>query len=426
MLLSQSTDKEYSLQPVPAASRQKFWQTLVVMLGFTFFSASMWSGGTLGTGLTLLQFIAIVLVSNLLLGLYTGGLAYIAATTGLSTHLLARYAFGEKGSYLTSLLLAGTQVGWFGVGVAMFALPVQKVTGIDPIVLVVIAGLLMTSSAFWGMKALTALSIIAVPAIAILGTTSVFNASASVGGFSQVFEFQPAEALSYAAALTICIGSFISGGTLTPDFTRFSNSGRNAFISTVIAFFLGNSLMFLFGAIGAITTGESDISEVMFQQGLIIPAIIILGLNIWTTNDNALYASGLGFSNITKISKNKLVIINGIVGTIMATWLYNNFVGFLTLLGSAIPPIGAILLADYFIVNKRKYAHFSPEAFKKVNFVAILAWAAGLAAAKLIPGIPPLNAVVASAVLYVVVTRFVQYKENQKAYPTEIILKGQE
>lgn len=77
-------------------------------------------------------------------------------------------------------------------------------------------------------------------------------------------------------------------------------------------------------------TGNSDISDVMFSQGLIIPAILVLGLNIWTTNDNALYTAGLGLSNITKISKKKLVIISGLIVTIGAIWLNNNFTGFLT------------------------------------------------------------------------------------------------
>lgn len=46
----------------------------------------------------------------------------------------------------------------------------------------------------------------------------------------------------------------------------------------------------------------ADISDVMIAQGLLLPAIVVLGLNIWTTNDNALYASGLGFANITGMS----------------------------------------------------------------------------------------------------------------------------
>lgn len=408
MQKKQSTDAEYSLEAVPQSNRHGFWRMLVVMLGFTFFSASMWSGGTLANGLTFAQFITVVLAGNLILGLYTGGLAYIAASTGLSTHLLTRYAFGEKGSYVSSFLLSVTQIGWFGVGVAMFALPVHKQTGFSLPVLIIIAGILMTCTAYLGMKALTILSLVAVPAIAVLGTISASKAADTVGGIQGLFDHQPGDAMTLAAALTICIGSFVSGGTLTPDFVRFADSKRNGVITTVIAFFIGNTLMFVFGAVGAIATGNSDISEVMFTQGLIIPAIIILGLNIWTTNDNAIYASGLGFSNITKIPKSKLVVFNGILGTVLALWLYNNFVGFLTFLGSTLPPIGAIIIADYFILKRGKYEAFDKMKFKSVNWIALGAWVLGVLAAKYVPGIPPLNATVGAAFIYVILSKAVQ------------------
>ncbi|MCB2545450.1 cytosine permease, partial [Listeria monocytogenes] len=74
----------------------------VVMLGLTFFSASMWTGGTLGTGLSYDDFFLAVLLGNLMLGLYTAILGCIGARTGLSTHLLAHYSFGSKGSWLPS------------------------------------------------------------------------------------------------------------------------------------------------------------------------------------------------------------------------------------------------------------------------------------------------------------------------------------
>ncbi|MGD6843050.1 cytosine permease [Bacillus infantis] len=405
-------DLDFSLSAVPQKHRSGFWRMLVVMLGLTFFSASMWSGGTLGSGLTFMQFIGIVLAGNLILGAYTGALAYIAAKTGLSTHLLTRYAFGEKGSYLSSFLLAATQVGWFGVGVAMFALPVQKVTGLDAYLLIAIAGILMTATAFFGMKALAILSFIAVPLITILGSFSVFKATETVGGLDGLMQYQPTEAIGLAAALTICVGSFISAGTLTPDFARFAHTKRSAVITTVIAFFIGNSLMFIFGAIGAIATGQSDISEVMFIQKLILPAILVLGLNIWTTNDNALYASGLGFSSITKIAKSKVVIFNGIVGTILAMWLYNNFVGWLTILGAALPPVGAIILADYFIINRGKYKKFEQMTFKAVNWPAMIAWGAGVAAANFIPGIPPVNALLGAAITFIVISKLAALTAN--------------
>lgn len=398
----QKVDKEFSLQAVPQGNRTGFFRMLAVMMGLTFFSASMLSGGELGAGLTFKEFIWIILTGNLILGLYTGALAFIASKTGLSTHLLARYAFGEKGSYLPSFLLGATQVGWFGVGLAMFAVPVHLFTGINEYVLIIVSGILMTATAFWGMKALTIISIIAIPAISILGGYSAINATNTAGGIQALMDYQPTEAMGMAAALTICVGSFVSAGTLTPDFTRFAKSGRTAVSTTMIAFFIGNSLMFLFGAIGTFAFGLGDISEVMYVQGLIIPAIIVLGLNIWTTNDNALYASSLGFSNITKLPKNILVIFNGMVGTIAAMWLYNNFIGFLTILGSTLPSIGAIILADYFLVRKGKYEQFETVKFKSINWNAILAWVGGVAVANLVPGIPPINGIIGTAVIYVI------------------------
>ncbi|MGL4345066.1 MAG: cytosine permease [Cellulosilyticaceae bacterium] len=398
-------DHDFSLEAIPAGSKKGFFSMLVVMLGFTFFSASMLSGGTLGTSLDLKSFFVAVLAGNLILCVYTGLLAYVAGDTGLSTHLLARYSFGEKGSYLVSFLLGATQVGWFGVGVAMFAIPVEKVTGIPVPVLVLVSGLLMTATAYFGMKSLTILSMIAVPAIAILGSMSVGMAVDSVGGIAGLMDIVPQESMGMSAAIAVCVGSFISGGTLTPDFTRFAKNKKTAVTTTAIAFLIGNSLMFGFGAIGAMVTGQADIAEVMFLQGLIVPAIIVLGLNIWTTNDNALYASGLGFSNITKLPKNKLVIVNGIVGTLLAVTLYNNFMGWLGLLNTLMPSIGGVIIADYFILRKRKYLAMENTVFTSVNKVAIMAWLLGAVAAHFLPGIAPINSVVVAIIAHVALTK---------------------
>ena len=409
-----NSDQDFALGAVPQGEKRGFWPMFAVMMGFTFFSASMLTGGKLGAGLSMSEFLIAVLAGNLVLGAYTGLLGYIASATGLSTHLLARYSFGEKGSYLASFMLGVTQVGWFGVGVAMFALPVHKVTGVNEYLLIAIAGMLMTATAYFGIKALTILSIVAVPSIAILGSYSVKLAADSVGGLQGMMSLQPTEAITMATALTMCVGSFISGGTLTPDFARFAKSKKTGVITTVIAFFIGNSLMFIFGAVGAAATGQSDISEAMFLQGLILPAILVLGLNIWTTNDNALYASGLGFSNITKLPKNKLVVFNGLIGTLAALWLYNNFVGWLTFLGATLPPIGGIILADYFLVRKGKYASIETIQFKEIKWSALVAWAIAVGLATYAPGIPPINAVVGSALSYVCINKLAENYLNQQ------------
>lgn len=396
-----SGDNNYSLGPVPQSARKGVISLTMVMLGLTFFSASMWTGGTLGTSLSYDDFFLAVLFGNLILGIYTSFLGYIGASSGLSTHLLARFSFGSKGSWLPSLLLGGTQVGWFGVGVAMFSIPVHKATGIDTNLLVVISGLLMTATVYFGMSALMVLSAVAVPAIALLGGYSVIEAVGSAGGIDGLKAISPENPIEFTSALALVVGSFVSAGTLTADFVRFGKKPMAAVLITMVAFFIGNSLMFIFGAAGSAATGQSDISEVMIAQGLLLPAIIVLGLNIWTTNDNALYASGLGFSNVTGIPSKYLSVANGIIGTLCALWLYNNFVGWLTFLSAAIPPIGGIIIAD-FLKNRHRYKDFANTEFSTVNWAAVIGVAIGVAAGHLLPGIVPLNAVLGGAISYLI------------------------
>lgn len=395
-----SQDTNYSQQSVPLSARKSTLALSAVMLGLTFFSASMWTGGALGTSLAFNDFFLAVLVGNIMLGVYTSVLGYIGAQTGLSTHLLARYSFGIKGSWLPSMLLGGTQVGWFGVGVAMFAIPVGKATGWDTNLLIAISGALMTITVYFGIAGLTLLSAVAVPAIIGLGGYSVWLAVGEAGGVEALRQVVPVTPMAFSTAVGLVVGSFISAGTLTADFVRFGRSPRMAVVICTVAFFLGNSLMFIFGAAGAAAVGQADISDVMIAQGLLIPAILVLGLNIWTTNDNALYASGLGFANITGLPSRLLSMINGALGTLMALWLYNNFVGWLTFLSSAIPPVGGIIIADY-LTRRERYKQFPREDFRVVNKAAMLAMVIGIACGHWIPGIVPLNAVIGAFVTYV-------------------------
>ena len=264
-----SQDNNFSQGPVPQSARKGVLALTFVMLGLTFFSASMWTGGTLGTGLSYHDFFLAVLIGNLLLGIYTSFLGYIGAKTGLTTHLLARFSFGVKGSWLPSLLLGGTQVGWFGVGVAMFAIPVGKATGLDINLLIAVSGLLMTVTVFFGISALTVLSVIAVPAIACLGGYSVWLAVNGMGGLDALKAVVPAQPLDFNVALALVVGSFISAGTLTADFVRFGRNAKLAVLVAMVAFFLGNSLMFIFGAAGAAALAMADSQGVEAALGWI-------------------------------------------------------------------------------------------------------------------------------------------------------------
>lgn len=395
-------DHDYSLMPVPKFARRRFLTMFMIMLGFTFFSASMWTGQQLGDSLDLGGFIGALVLGGVILGAYTGALAYVGAKTGLSLDLLAQHSFGAKGSWLPSALISFTQIGWFGVGVAMFAIPVAKLIAPDqawlPYLLVAAAGICMTGSAFFGIRAMTVISYISVPLIAVLGIAAM-AAAIKNGDATLAEKFAENQGMSMITGAGLVIGSFVSGGTATPNFARFAKSAGQAVIVTLIAFFLGNSLMFCFGAVSGVYVGGNDIFEVMVALNLTAFAIVVLGLNIWTTNDNALYSAGLGLSNIMKVKKSPMVLISGALGTVTAIWLYNNFVGWLNILNCTLPPVGAIIVIGYFC-HKKEYEQWDVIK-RQVNWFAVTGVIAGAVAANLIPvGIASLNGVAVACVCY--------------------------
>ena len=397
-------DVDYADSAVPSSARRNFLTMFMIMLGFTFFSASMWVGQQLADGLDLGGFIAALIFGGAILAVYTGLLGYVGAKTGMSLDLLSRKAFGKKGSYLPSAMIAFTQIGWFGVGVAMFAIPVaNELLGGSVAaewILVIVAGICMTASAYFGIKSLTIVSYIAVPCVAILGTVAMIMAVAR-GNATLVDQFAKSSGtLTIIGGAGLVVGSFVSGGTATPNFTRFAKSGKAGVITTVIAFFIGNSLMFFFGGISSIYVGGNDIFEVMLNLNLFYLAVLVLGLNIWTTNDNALYSAGLGLANIFGQKKKPMVLISGIIGTAAAVWLYWNFCSWLNVLNCTLPPCGIILVLAYFL-HKEDYN--TVEADREVNWFAVIGVILGAVVANLLKwGVASINGMVIAAVCYLI------------------------
>ena len=125
----------------------------------------------------------------------------------------------------------------------------------------------------------------------------------------------------------------------------------------------------------------------------------MLGANIWTTNDNALYSGALGLSNITKVSKRPLVLVCGAIGTVAALWLYDNFISWLTLLNATLPPIGVILMLDYFL-NRKEYRIDKPR-LSAVNIGSVTGVIAGALVGNFVHwGIASVNAMAVACACY--------------------------
>ena len=396
-------DIDFQSHAVSPSARKSNLSMFMIMMGFTFFSASMWVGQKMAEGLDFSDFIIAMILGGIILGAYTGALGYIGAKSGLSLDLLAVKTFGTKGSYLPSAMISFTQMGWFGVGLAMFAIPIAKVAfGGSPLAIytmVAIAGVCMTATAYFGIKSLAIISYIAVPCVAILGTVAM-GMAINQGDRGLIEHFsEGSKTLGVIAGAGLVIGSFISGGTATPNFSRFAKSGKAGCIITIIAFFIGNSLMFFFGAVSSIYAGGNDIFDVMINLNLFYFAILVLGLNIWTTNDNALYSTGLGLANIFKLGKRPMVLVSGIIGTVAAVWLYNNFCDYLNILNCTLPPVGIILILGYFF--NRNTTQWTTN--KTIEIGAVVGVVVGAIVANVVTwGIPSINGMIVATICYII------------------------
>lgn len=71
-----------------------------------------------------------------------------------------------------------------------------------------------------------------------------------------------------------------------------------------------------------------------------------------------------------------------------------------------LPPVGGIIIADYFFVKKRKYDTMDNTKFKNINWTAIVAFLVGFIVANVVSvGVIALNAIVTTILVYVIGTK---------------------
>lgn len=320
-MTQQEPGNDYPLSEVPMHARKGLASTAMVLLGFTFFTATMFAGGKLGVAFSFTDMLGVVALGNLLLGIYAAGLGYIAFKSGLNSVLMGRFCFGEVGSKLSDLILGFTQIGWYAWGTATAAVVLDKYFELGQgsvLALMVLFGLVFCATAYIGYRGLEILSYIAVPAMGILLFLSMWVATVKVGGLEGLLAVVPTGELDLSTAITLVFGTFVSGATQATNWTRFSRSAKVAVLASLIGFFVGNGLMVLIGAYGAIVYQQPDVVEVLLLQGFAMAAMAMLLLNIWSTQDNTIYNFAVAGCNLLRTKRRKTVtLVGAVIGTLL-------------------------------------------------------------------------------------------------------------
>lgn len=403
-------NNDYPLSEVPQSSRKGLFSMATVLLGFTFFTSTMWAGGRLGAAFSMDELLSIIVIGNIILGAYAAALGYIAYKTGLNTVLLGRYCFGETGSRLSDFVLGFTQIGWYAWGVATIAIVLTTLLGLSEswqIPLMIVFGFGFCISASIGYRALELISKISVPAMLIFIAISLYQGLVDIGGMVELMGITPSDSMPFNAAITVVIGTFISGGTQATNWSRFSKTGKIAVIATLAAFFIGNGLMVFIGAFGAMIYQQADIVDVLIAQGFMVTAVLMLFANIWTTQDNTIYNFAAAGCNLFRTEQRVLItIVGAAIGTVLAVFgMYNYLIPFLILLGTFIPPIGAIIMTNFWFVHRANPPTLSQISLPKFDNAGLLAYVIGSTAAYLSPWMPPIVGMVTASISYVVLVQ---------------------
>ena len=405
--------EDYPLSAVPPEARKPLWSVALMLLGFTLYSGTFFAGGLVGPAFRFWDLVGLILIGNSILGAYAAALGYIAAKSGLSTVLMARFSFGSIGSRWVDFILGFTQIGWYAWGSGLIADLLNKLAGMPTSwnwLAILFFTYFFCITAYLGYRAMDWYSRLAVPAIIILMCWSLAIAFGKVGGLEGLQAVVPSKEMPIGAALTIIVGTFISGGTQATNWSRFANSGRTAALGTLAAFFLANGFVVFGGAFCALAYGNEDMVQVMALQGLMFWGLILLFLNMWSTQDNTIYAFSVAGAHAFRSNKRTAFVLGGATIALALAFggIYTSeqFINFLILLGTFIPPIGGVIMADYWLYRRSQFPSLD-ERQPPLNWAGIIAYVVASAVAYFSPGIKPVNGIIAAVILYFILSKVI-------------------
>ncbi|MBD1909951.1 MULTISPECIES: cytosine permease [unclassified Leptolyngbya] len=404
--------EDFPLTPVPMDARKPIWSLAPLLMGFALTSTTLFAGGAIGPAFPFIQMLLIVLIGNLLLGAYCSALGFIAQRSGLPTVLMSRFSFGNMGSRWVDFILGFTQIGWYAVTNAFIASALTELLGL-PIWFNVVGTIFFTYAfcvtAYVGYNAMDWLSRLAVPAMLILIAISLTLGFRDAGDLASL---QPTAEMTFTQALAVVIGTFISGGTQATNWSRFADTGKNAVWSTALSFFFINGLLVFAGAFCTLVYGSEDLIQAMATQGILAGGIVLLILNVWTTQDNTIYNFSMAGTNFFRTTKRHAFVLGGatLALALALSGGADRIIPFLLFLGVVIPPVGGIIMADFWFRHRGQFPSLDTN-LPAFNWAGVIAYVVAALTAYFTSqtgiGVGPINGVIIAAVSYAILTKVI-------------------
>lgn len=414
---------EYEHEPVPQGARRSAFSVTMVWIGFPMIITGAMTGSILVLGMGFKAALAAMIIGNLIMFAYVGALGLIGTNRGMNFALVASVVFGKKGYVLASGLLSTLLLGWYAVQTGITGALISSTYGMNYVAMTIVAGVLYIGITFVGVKGLHYIGLASVPLFVILGvwvaadaaSTTSFDALVNYAGNNGV------ATMSMGVGLTVVIALFIDAGTVTADFNRWAPDQRSSLWATFSAFPFANLVAMLVGGVmtAALAVPNANPFGVDNMFGymngkqltwLSFLAFIFLYANLGSVCSHCLYNAATGWSRILGTNMRLMAVILGAIGIVVAAgnvWAF--FIQWLSLLGILVPPIGAIILVDQYLLRQGAQADADWRAG------AFIAWAIGSACAFAVENLAPGLSTAISAFLVAGIAYFVIAKAGSPA-----------
>lgn len=407
---------DYALSRVPRSRRYGFGSMLMQWLAQSGSLSQFVLGATLGVGMRFWDAFWAFTLGAVILEVVIFAIGAAGQREGLSMTMLTRFAgFGRNGSALVSLVIGISLVGWFGVQNGIFGSSMSRLAGGPPWLWCVVAGIVLTLLVMYGFTIMIWVARIAVPLFFGLVAWSV-GTELSHHSLSELVNAAPTGAhISIPAAATIIAGGYMTGAITAPDMTRYNRRPWHVLLQSSCSMILSEYVVGMTGVMLGHAAGSSDVTDIVLSTsgvaGLVIVVLATMKINDWN-----LYGSSLGVVNFAgtvfgkRLHRGAVTVVIGVAGTVLsAVGFLDHFKDFLSLLGVAIPPIGGIIVAEYWIARRRRGvldatrpAARLPDRVPTWIPGSLAVWLTAFCVGKFVDwGIPALNSLITAMVLYV-------------------------
>ncbi|MGJ8680262.1 purine-cytosine permease family protein [Paraglaciecola sp.] len=410
-----SSQSEYSAEPI-AKEQLLPWPRVAAVSAMVAFSLPTFiSGLEVYQGLSVPDTLMAILIGSLLLTLIGATMGAIGAKTRMSSYLLVRIAFGDKGAGVVNIAFALSLIGWFGVNIDLFASAVSRLIedsfamSIPHWMIEVAAGICMVTTTIFGFKAINVIASIMVPILAIV-TGVMYWAASSQLDFVDYWNVQKGVTLSLSDGVGAIVGGIIIGAIILPDITRFSRHWRGGAYTAFWSYMVVELIVLVVAGFAAAASGETEILSLMLGLGLGFAAFTIVIAGSWVLNSLNLYSTMLSVeATFPKVKGNLYICLFGLIGVIAAFFnILDFFITFLVFLSAIFIPVAGVIIVDFLVIKKHAYTVSNLSKNIQFSLPAFVAWLVGSGIAvfdnsSVIPSITSitaLDAVIVTGLLY--------------------------